>query len=158
MPGSHLQRFKFNWLRVRPAHGDLKKKKKKSFKFWHYPVRPGMVLNNMINELRECQRRRRKLKYLPPHLFPFCKSSHWLFAEVHSIRTRNNFHLYFIHTFTSSRFEKVLAQDQSHYSAIKRNEIGSFIEMWMDLEFVIQSEISQKEKNKYHMLTHIYGI
>ena len=28
----------------------------------------------------------------------------------------------------------------------------------MDLESVIQSEVSQKEKNKYHMLTHIYGI
>ena len=29
---------------------------------------------------------------------------------------------------------------------------------WMDLESVIQSEVSQKEKNKYHILTHIYGI
>ena len=29
---------------------------------------------------------------------------------------------------------------------------------WMDLESVIQSEVSQKEKNKYRMLTHIYGI
>ena len=29
---------------------------------------------------------------------------------------------------------------------------------WMELESVIQSEVSQKEKNKYHMLTHIYGI
>ena len=29
---------------------------------------------------------------------------------------------------------------------------------WMDLESVIQSEVSQKEKNKYCMLTHIYGI
>ena len=29
---------------------------------------------------------------------------------------------------------------------------------WMDLETVIQSEVSQKEKNKYRMLTHIYGI
>ena len=29
---------------------------------------------------------------------------------------------------------------------------------WVDLETVIQSEVSQKEKNKYHMLTHIYGI
>ena len=28
----------------------------------------------------------------------------------------------------------------------------------MDLEFVIPSEVSQKEKNKYHMITHIYGI
>ena len=45
-----------------------------------------------------------------------------------------------------------------YYSAIKRNQIGSFVEMWMDLETVIQSEVSQKEENKYHMLTHIYGI
>ena len=43
-----------------------------------------------------------------------------------------------------------------YYSAIKRNEIGSFVKMWMDLETVIQSEVSQKEKNKYSMLTHIY--
>ena len=42
--------------------------------------------------------------------------------------------------------------------AIKRNEIGSFVEMWMDLESVIQSEASQKKKNKYHILTHICGI
>ena len=40
----------------------------------------------------------------------------------------------------------------------KRNKIGSFAEMWMDLESVIQSEVSQKEKNKYHILTHICGI
>ena len=44
-----------------------------------------------------------------------------------------------------------------YYSAIKRNEIGSFVEMWMDLETVIQSEVSQKEKNKYCILTHICG-
>ena len=36
-----------------------------------------------------------------------------------------------------------------HYSAIKRNEIGSFVEMWMYLETVIQSEVSQKEKKNY---------
>ena len=45
-----------------------------------------------------------------------------------------------------------------YYSAIKRNEIEIFVVRWMDLESVIQSEVSQKEKNKYHMLTHIYGI
>ena len=45
-----------------------------------------------------------------------------------------------------------------YYSAIKRNKIESFVVRWMDLESVIQSEVSQKEKNKYHMLTHIYGI
>ena len=44
------------------------------------------------------------------------------------------------------------------YSAIKRNEIELFVVRWMDLESVIQSEVSQKEKNKYHMLTHIYRI
>ena len=44
-----------------------------------------------------------------------------------------------------------------YYSAIKRNEIGSFVEMWMNLETVIQSEVSQKEKNKYRILTHICG-
>ena len=44
-----------------------------------------------------------------------------------------------------------------YYSVIKRKEIGSFVEMWMDLETVIESEVSQKEKNKYHMLTHICG-
>ena len=44
-----------------------------------------------------------------------------------------------------------------YYSAIKRNEIGSFVETWIDLETVIQSEVNQKEKNKYHTLTHICG-
>ena len=45
-----------------------------------------------------------------------------------------------------------------YYSSIKRKEIGSFVETWMDLETVIQSEVRQKEKNTYRMLTHIYGI
>ena len=45
-----------------------------------------------------------------------------------------------------------------YHSAIKRNKIGSFVEMWMDLESVIQSEVGQKEKNKYCILTHICGI
>ena len=45
-----------------------------------------------------------------------------------------------------------------YYSAIKRNEIGSFVETWMDIETVIQSEVIQKEKNKYCILMHICGI
>ena len=45
-----------------------------------------------------------------------------------------------------------------YYSAIKRNEIELFVMRWMDLESVIQSEVSQKGKNKYRVLTHIYGI
>ena len=39
----------------------------------------------------------------------------------------------------------------------KRNEIELFVVRWTDLESVIQSEVSQKEKNKSSMLTHIYG-
>ena len=45
-----------------------------------------------------------------------------------------------------------------YYSAIKRNEIELFVVNWMDLDSVIQSEVSQKEKNKYHMLTRMHGI
>ena len=42
-----------------------------------------------------------------------------------------------------------------YYSAIKRNDIGSFVETWMDLETVIQSEVIQKEK-KNIIYEHIY--
>ena len=45
-----------------------------------------------------------------------------------------------------------------YYSAIKRNEIELFVVRVMDLESVLQSEVSQKEKNKYHMLTHIWNV
>ena len=44
-----------------------------------------------------------------------------------------------------------------YYSAIKRNEIRSFVEMWVDLEPVIQSEVSQKKKSKYH-ITYIWNL
>ena len=44
-----------------------------------------------------------------------------------------------------------------YYSAIKRNKTELFVEIWMDLEAVIESEVSQREKNKY-ILTHICGI
>ena len=45
-----------------------------------------------------------------------------------------------------------------YYSAIKRNEIVPFAEMWMDLETVIQNEVSQKEKTRCHIILHICGI
>ena len=45
-----------------------------------------------------------------------------------------------------------------YFSAIKRNKTEFFVVRWMDPESVTQSEVSQKEKNKYRMLTHIYGI
>ena len=45
-----------------------------------------------------------------------------------------------------------------YYSAIKRNIFESVLMRWMNLEPVIQSEGSQKEKDKYHILMHIYRI
>ena len=46
----------------------------------------------------------------------------------------------------------------SRDSAIKRKKTVLFAESWMDLQSIIQHEISQKEKNKYRVLTHICGI
>ena len=40
----------------------------------------------------------------------------------------------------------------------KKNTLESVPMRWMKLEPIIQSEVSQKEKDKYHILTHIYGI
>ena len=45
-----------------------------------------------------------------------------------------------------------------YYSAIKNNAFESILMRWMNLEPIIQSEMSQKEKDKYHILSHIYGI
>ena len=53
--------------------------------------------------------------------------------------------------------EDVVHIYNGYYSAIKRDEIGSFVKFWMDLETVIQGEVGQKEKNKYRVLTHICG-
>ena len=45
-----------------------------------------------------------------------------------------------------------------YYSAIKRNAFESVLMRWMNLEPVIQSELSHKEKDKYCILMHIHGI
>ena len=45
-----------------------------------------------------------------------------------------------------------------YYSAIERNTFESVLVRWINLEPVIQSEVSHKEKNKYCILMHIYGI
>ena len=44
------------------------------------------------------------------------------------------------------------------YSVIKRNTFESVLMRWMNLEPIIQSEVSQKKKDKYLILMHIYGI
>ena len=45
-----------------------------------------------------------------------------------------------------------------YYSAIKKNTFESVLMRWMKLEPIIQSEVSQKEKYQYSILTHIYGV
>ena len=45
-----------------------------------------------------------------------------------------------------------------HYSAIKKNEIKPCAAAWMDLEILLLSEVSQKEKDSYHMVSLISGI
>ena len=45
-----------------------------------------------------------------------------------------------------------------YYSAVKRNAFESVLMRWMNLEHIIQSEVSQKENDKYCILMHIYGI
>ena len=45
-----------------------------------------------------------------------------------------------------------------YYSAIKKNTFESVLRNWMKLEPIIQSEVNQKEKDKYCVLVHIYGI
>ena len=45
-----------------------------------------------------------------------------------------------------------------YYSSIKRNAFELVLMRWMNLEPIMQSEVSQKEKEKYHILKHVYGI
>ena len=45
-----------------------------------------------------------------------------------------------------------------YYSAVKRNAFESVLMRWMNLEPITQSEVNQKEKDKYCILTHIYEI
>ena len=45
-----------------------------------------------------------------------------------------------------------------YYSAIKRNTFESVLMRWMNIKPIIQNDVSQKEKDKYCILMHIYGI
>ena len=44
------------------------------------------------------------------------------------------------------------------YSAVKKNAFESVLMRWIKVECIIQSEVNQKEKHQYSLLTHIYGI
>ena len=77
-------------------------------------------------------------------------------SEVTSERERRHSCTYGAYAHLAGKSDKGAAIRKQH--GIKRNEIELFVVRLVDLESVIQSEVSQKEKNKYCMLTHIYGI
>ena len=54
--------------------------------------------------------------------------------------------------------EDVVHTDNEYYSAIKKNEIMPFAATWIDVEIIILSKVSQKEKDKYHMIALTCGI
>ena len=57
---------------------------------------------------------------------------------------------------TDEWIKKLYIYTMEYYSAIRGNTFESVLMRWINLEPIIQSEISQKEKDKYHILTHIY--
>ena len=54
---------------------------------------------------------------------------------------------------TEEWIKKWYIYTMEYYSAIKKNEIMPFAATWMDLEIIILSKVSQKEKDKYHMIS-----
>ena len=60
---------------------------------------------------------------------------------------------------TDDRIKKMwYIYTMEYYSAIKKHKIMPFAATWMDLEIMILNEVSQKEKDKYHMRSLICGI
>ena len=58
----------------------------------------------------------------------------------------------------SRQMDKEAMVHMEYYSAIKNNSFESVLMRWMKLESIIQSEVSQKDKDQYSILKHIYGI
>ena len=58
---------------------------------------------------------------------------------------------------TDEWIKKLCIYTMEYYSAIKRNIFESVLMRWMNLEPIIQSEVSQKEKDKYCIVTHIFS-
>ena len=63
----------------------------------------------------------------------------------------------YTHTHTHTRAH-IYIYTTEYYPTIKKNEIIPFAATWMDLEIIILSEASQKEKGKYHMLSLMWNL
>ena len=60
--------------------------------------------------------------------------------------------------YNSQNMKALVHYTMEYYSALKKNAFESVLMRWMKLQPIIQSEVSQKEKHQYSILTHIYGI
>ena len=85
----------------------------------------------------------------PPHINYFI----FFIYQILSI-TLHRCHVHFQKKQNAAKF----SFKNEYYSAVKKNSFESVLMRWMNLEPIIQSEVSQKEKHQYSILTHIYGI
>ena len=59
---------------------------------------------------------------------------------------------------TNEQIKKMLVHTMEYYSVIKKNKIMPFAGTWMNLEIIILREVSQKEKDKHHMMSLMCGV
>ena len=103
-------------------------------------------------------------QFIPPSPSLLCPQAHYLYLHVYSCPGHRFICTIFLDsTYTAARTRKQpkcpmtdewvkkmwCIYMMEYYSAIKRSETGPSVEMWVDLQSVIQSEVSQKEKSKY---------
>ena len=74
-------------------------------------------------------------------------STHQQMTGLRCIHTHTHTHTHTHHTHTTHKME--------YYSAIKKNEILPFAATWTDLENIMLSKISQREKYKYYIISHV---
>ena len=66
--------------------------------------------------------------------------------------------MFFVSSNTKWDLKLLYIYTMEYYWAIEKNKFESVVVRWMNLEPIMQSEVSQKEKNEYCVLTHMYGI
>ena len=99
-------------------------------------------------------------------LLSICPEKKMIFKKTHALQCSKQHYLqqpghgnnHIVYMSINRELKIQYIHTMEHYSAIERNEIGSFAEMQIDLKKIIQSEVSQKEKSKYCALMHICGI
>ena len=86
-------------------------------------------------------------------------SKRYMHPNVHSSTIYNNQDMEAMCQLTDEWIKKMwYIYAMEYYSAIKKSEIMPFAATWMDLEIIMLSEVSETEKDKYHMISLIWGI